>query len=181
MTSRITRITGALLAVAAVAATTSLATANPGATAAGGGGGNCNDNWPPHSNWGNGWWNNGDGGRNWNGWGDGNGYFDGSSSDQGCGDGSSSSARAAAAGKVAKVRVAVNRRTGSQCRHLSPSGRFGALGRCGYVHWMKAKGTTSWRFDVPSRLGRGHYRLYRSAVDAAGNKEHMHHLDVQIK
>jgi hypothetical protein len=189
MPLRMVHVLGALLALAVVLAGTSLAAANPApvATAAGGGGGggggggNCNDHWPPQSNWGSGWWGNNGGGRSWNGWGDGNGSFGGRAWDQGCGYGSSSAiAHNSAAGKVAQVRVAVDRRNGSKCQHMDSSGRLSRPGSCSRVHWMPAKGTSKWRVDINSRLPQGRYRLSRSAVDAAGNRERPHHLNLRI-
>ena len=180
---RILRLVGVLGALAVLVVGASIASASPGpvAKAAGGGGGNCNDRWPPRSNWGNGWWQNGNGGRNWNGWGDGNGSFDGNASDHGCGGSGSAVGLSAASGKVHYVRVAIDRINGSNCQNVNSSGSFGATTSCGNRHWMKAKGTSHWRFDIPKRLPAGRYRLRRSAVDAAGNRERPARMDLRIR
>jgi len=120
-------------------------------------------------------------GRNWNGWGDGNGSFDGNASDHGCGGSGSAVGLSAASGKVHYVRVAIDRINGSNCQNVNSSGSFGATTSCGNPHWMKAKGTSHWRFDIPKRLPAGRYRLRRSAVDAAGNRERPARMDLRIR
>jgi hypothetical protein len=187
MIKRIGHSLGWLLAAALLAVGPSVASGSPTAhTAGSGGGGNggCNDNWPPSSNWGNGWWGHDGQGSYWNGWGDGNGYFNGHASDSnGCGGngGHSMVAGAAATGKVARVMVAVKRLDGSKCQHLFSSGRLGSAGSCKPTHWMRAKGTSAWRFDIPKELPKGNYQLHREAIDAAGNHEKQHVMHLSIR
>ena len=160
-----------------------MASGDPAPTAKdAGNGGGCNDQYPPDSNWGNDWWNRDGDGRYWNGWGDGNGYFDGSSSDSGCGGyGSAAGAQAAAAGKVSRVMVAAKRLRGPRCQTVYRSGRLSHTGSCSNTHWMRANGTSSWRLSIPRSLPRGHYRLLRHAVDAAGNRERTHRFHLSIR
>jgi hypothetical protein len=174
----------AATAILAVGPSVAAGETTPTARSAGSGGGNggCNDNSPPSSNWGNGWWGRDGQGSHWNGWGDGNGYFDGHASDSGCGNAQSSMAsRASRKGKIDRVMVAVERLNGSECQHLFSSGRLSAAGSCGVTHWMRAKGTASWHFDIPKELPKGNYRLRRLAVDAAGNRENQHRMHLSIR
>jgi len=182
MPVRMLQLLGALLAVALLVVAPSMASDDPAPTAKAAGGGSGCDTYPPESGWGNGWWgHDNDGGRSWNGWGDGDGYFDGDSSDQGCDGSSSRAAQASKAGKVARVMVAVDRLRGGRCQHLGRSGRLGRPKSCATTNWMRAKGTTSWRHDIPRRLPSGRYRLHRRAVDAAGNREQPHLLHLRIR
>jgi hypothetical protein len=180
MPKRMLKVFGGLLAVAALIVAPSAASGDSAPTAKISGNGN-SDQYPPSSQWGNGWWGpDGNGGRNWQGWGDGNGYFDGSSSDRG-GNGGQHGNAARPAGKVDRVMVAVKRlRGGGRCQHLYRSG-LSSTGSCTGTHWMRAKGTTSWRYDIPTGLPSGRYRLQRRAVDAAGNRERTHLLHVRIR
>jgi hypothetical protein len=178
MPKRMLHLIGALLAVGALAIAPAAATADTSATAnASGGGSGCNDNWAPHSTWGNGWYGNDDNGPYWQGWGDGNGYFDGHSWDQGCGNGSSSSYRK---GKVARVMVAVQRLRGSQCQHLSRSGDLGRRTDCD-PHWFRATGTRHWHHNIDTALPRGRYRLQHRAIDVAGNRGRKHVRRLSIR
>jgi hypothetical protein len=189
MTKRTVHALGGLLAATILAFGPSIATGHPAPNAqiagsgnGGGSNGGCNDNSPPSSNWGNGWWGRDNQGAYWNGWGDGNGSFNGRASDYGCG-GSSSSLTTASRqkGKVARVMVAVDRMNGSRCQRMSSSGRLSASGSCRSTHWMRANGTTSWKFDITRKLPRGKYRLHRLAVDASGNRERAHVMHLSIR
>jgi hypothetical protein len=64
---------------------------------------------------------------------------------------------------------------------VDSSGNLGAAASCGTPHWMMAKGTSHWRFDIHKRLPAGRYRLRRSAVDAAGNREGPARMDLRIR
>jgi hypothetical protein len=189
MTKRIGHSLGWLFAAAILAVGPSVAAGHPSPTAqsagsgSGGGNGGCNDNSPPSSSWGNGWYGRDNQGAYWNGWGDGNGSFDGHASDSsGCGNAQSSMAsRASKTGKVARVMVAVKRLNGSQCQHLFSRGRLSTAGSCRGSHWLRATGTSSWRYDIPAELPKGKYQLQRVAIDAAGNheKQHLMHLSIR--
>ena len=181
MPVRMLQLLGVLLVVAAVGVAPSMATTDtsPGAKAAGNGGNGCNDN-GPWSNWGHNWYGHDGDGRYWQGWGDGDGYFNGNSDYGNCG-GYGSSAQSAAAGKVARVMVAVKRLRPSGCQHLTRAGHLSRIGRCAGTHWMKAKGTANWRFDINRRLPSGRYRLHRRAVDASGHRERTHLLHLRIR
>jgi hypothetical protein len=179
MPHRVLKMVGGLLAVTALIAP-SAASGDFSAPAKVAGYGNY-DQYPPYSHWGNDWWqyhNNGH--RYWHGWGDGHGYFDGNSGDRD-GYGSRHGNAARQAGKVDRVMVAVKRLRGAGvCQHLYRSG-LSRPGSCIPTHWMRAKGTSSWRFDIPRGLPSGRYRLHRRAVDAAGNRERTHLLHVRIR
>lgn len=183
MPKRMLQLLGGLLAVASLAVGPSAASGDTGGTAKAAGNGGCYDNHPPYSHWGQDWWDRDGGGRYWNGWGDGDGsYFDGRSYDNGCGRyGYGRSVPATAAGRVVRVMVAAKRLRGPQCQHLYRSGRLSRPGSCTHTHWMRADGTSSWRFAIPRELPGGHYRLIRRAVDAAGNHERKHRLHLSIR
>jgi hypothetical protein len=182
MPLRILQLLAGVLALAALAVGPSTASGDPAPSAKAAGGGNSCDHYSPWSRWGHEWWDRDRDGRYWNGWGDGDGYFDGSSYDRGCYGGYGDSAQSAARGRVARVMVAVKRvRANGICQHLYRSGHLGGLGSCAHTHWMRAKGTSSWRFAIPRNLPRGTYRLVRRAVDAAGNRERRHLLHLRIR
>ena len=179
MPQRVLKMLGGLLAVAALIAPSAASGDSPSAAKIAGNGNY--DQYPPYSHWGNDWWgHDGNGHRYWNGWGDGDGYFDGSSGDRG-GYGSQNGNAARQTGKVDRVMVAVKRLRGAgRCQNLHRSG-LSRPGSCTQTHWMRAKGTSSWRFDIPRSLPSGRYRLHRRAVDAAGNRERSHLLHVRIR
>ncbi len=77
--------------------------------------------------------------------------------------------------------VAVKRLRPSGCQHLTRAGHLSRIGGCAGTHWMKAKGTAKWRFDISRRLPSGRYRLQRRAVDAAGHRERTHLLHLRIR
>lgn len=178
MPVRMLQLLGVMLVVAAVSVAPAMATTgtSPSANAAGNG---CNGN-GPWSNWGHNWYGHDGDGRYWQGWGDGDGYFDGQSDYGNCG-AYGSGAGSAAVGKVARVMVAVKRLRPSGCQHLTPSGHLSRIGRCAGTHWMKADGTTNWRFDINRRLPSGRYRLHRRAIDASGHRERTHLLHLRIR
>ena len=176
MPHRILRPLLGLMVVAAVAAAPQLASGDPTGAAAGNPG--CNDNYPPYSNWGHGWYGYGDGHRYWNGWGDGNGYFDGHAYDHGCNYGGN----AAQKPHVVRVMVAAKRLRGDGiCQHLRKSGRLSRPKTCAGTHWMKADGTSKWRFDIAKALPTGRYRLHRRAIDSSGNVEKAALLHLRIR
>jgi hypothetical protein len=82
--------------------------------------------------------------------------------DQGCG--------ANGAGKVKAVSVAIARKVGKRCQHLTPSGRLGRATGCTHV-WLPTKGSSAWRFRLSHRLPRGTYIVSTRAIDSAGNVE----------
>jgi hypothetical protein len=178
MPVRLLQLLGALVVVAALGVAPSMATTgtSPHAKAADS---DCDSN-GPWSNWGHRWYGHDGNGRYWNGWGDGDGYFDGNADYGNCG-GDGSGARAAAAGRVARVMVAVKRLRPSGCQHLNRAGHLSKVGRCRGTHWMKAKGTTNWRFDIARRLPSGRYRLHRRAVDGNGHREKTDLLHLRIR
>jgi hypothetical protein len=177
MLKRMLQLTGGLLAVSALVVATAAATAgaSPIAKTSGGGSG-CQDNWPPHSSWGNGWYGHGGNGNRpyWRGWHDGNGNFGGHSWDSSC-DAFDHK------GKVARVMVAVERKRGSKCQSLSRSGKLGRAGDCSVHHWFPATGTTSWHHEINHRLPRGSYHLRHRAIDAAGNHGTVHVRHARIR
>jgi hypothetical protein len=167
MLKRILGLLGAVAAVAVLVAAPSVASAGDG------GGGGCNDSSHPWSRWGHNWWGNDGHGPYWRGWDGNGGYFNGYSWDPGC--------DAAHPGKVARVQVAVHRLRGSRCQPLLRSHRLGRPGSCARPHWLKAKGTDSWRYDIGRKLPRGRYRIHRRAIDAAGNREPVRHLRLRVR
>ena len=178
MPVRMLQLLGVLLVVAALGVAPSMATTDtsPRAKTADN---ECDGN-GPWSNWGHDWYGHDGNGRYWRGWGDNDGYFDGHADYGNCG-GYGSSAQSAAAGRVARVMVAVKRLRPSGCQHLTPTGHLSRIGRCAGTHWMKAKGTANWRFVIPRRLPAGLYRLHRRAVDAGGHRERTDLLHLRIR
>ena len=75
-------------------------------------------------------------------------------------------------GKVARVSVALARRTGTRCRFARSGGGLGPPTRCTHRRYLAARGTASWRFRFAHRLPRGSYSAWVRAVDAAGNASH---------
>jgi hypothetical protein len=71
-------------------------------------------------------------------------------------------------GAVARVDVAVGRRTGTRCRFLSARGRLGAARPCARPAFLKAAGRATWSLRVAARLARGTYVVRVRATDAAG-------------
>jgi hypothetical protein len=165
---RMLQLLGALAAVGILVVVPSLASA--ASSSAGGG---CNDSNHPWSRWGSTWRGHDGNGPYWRGWGPGGGYFDGFSYDPGC--------DAAHTGKLKTVMVAVDRVRGARCQHLTASHRLGRPGSCARPHWLRAHGTSAWRYDVKRRLPRGRYRIHRRAIDAAGNREPASHLRLRIR
>ena len=73
--------------------------------------------------------------------------------------------------RVTKVRVALARKTGSQCRFLKANGRFSAKRSCLRTSYLTAKGTSRWTFSKRVRLPRAKYNVWSRAIDAAGQIE----------
>jgi hypothetical protein len=79
---------------------------------------------------------------------------------------------AAGAGcEIRQVRVAVGRKTGSRCRFLRSSGRFGAPRSCLRTQYLRARGTRRWSLTKRARLPRGSYLVWSRAIDSAGTIE----------
>ena len=80
--------------------------------------------------------------------------------------------------RIRKVEVAVRRLgTGKRCRWLA--NRKGRLrskrarrGQCLNAIWLRARGTTTWRFTLPRTLPRGRYAAYARATDSRGVTNH---------
>jgi hypothetical protein len=75
-------------------------------------------------------------------------------------------------GKVARVSVALARRSGTRCRFARGSGSLGPPTSCARRRYLAARGTTSWRFRFAHRLPRGSYIAWVRAVDTARNASH---------
>jgi hypothetical protein len=171
MLNRPLRLLGALAAVGVLVVAPSAAGAAPSSAEPTGGG--CTDNNHPWSRWGHGWWGRDGHGPYWRGWGDRGGYFNGYSWDPGC--------DAAHSGRLARVMVAVHRVRGSRCQPLLASHRLGRPRSCARPHWLRARGTSAWRYRIRRRLPQGRYRIHRQAVDAAGNREPARHMRIRIR
>jgi hypothetical protein len=173
MLKRMLQLVGGLLAVGALIVAPTGAGASPTARMSGGGGSGCQDQYPPHSNWGNGWRGQDRHGGYWRGWGDGNGYAGGQSWDSSC-------TAFDEAGKVARVMLAVQRERGSQCQNLGRRG-LGRRTDCSHNHWFRAEGTQHWHHNITSALPRGRYRLRHRAIDSAGNRGRVHSMHLRIR
>ena len=173
MRRTILHLLGGLLAVGALAIAPALASGDGASTTRAGDPGGCNDTGSPHSRWGHNWWDHDGNGPYWRGWGDGNGYFGGRAWDPNC--------DATHKGRVARVMVAVDRLRGQRCQRLSSKHRLGRPVSCSRTRWIRASGTKHWRHRISRALPRGHYRLHRRAIDAAGNRERAHMRHVWIR
>lgn len=74
--------------------------------------------------------------------------------------------------KVTKVELAVQRLGGKTCLWLGPKGRLvtkpSFAGACSEAVWLRAKGTSSWTFDLLRALPDGRYRVLARGTNAAG-------------
>jgi hypothetical protein len=82
--------------------------------------------------------------------------------------------------RVAKVRVAIARRTGKLCRFLDTDGRFGKAVSCHRTSYAVAQvakpaGRVSWRYLLGTKLPKGRYLAWSRGIDAAGNVERKAH------
>jgi hypothetical protein len=76
-------------------------------------------------------------------------------------------------GQVAKVHIAVERKTGTgsrtRCRALAKTGRLkrhkAVKGACTPRIWIRANGTTTWSYRLKRALPAGRYTLYSRAMD----------------
>ena len=73
--------------------------------------------------------------------------------------------------KIKRVRVAIGRKVGSQCRFLRANGRFGARRSCLRTQYINARGRTTWRLNRKVRLPRGKYLIWSRAIDTRGTVE----------
>jgi len=73
--------------------------------------------------------------------------------------------------KLARVTVAIGRRTGNRCRFLRPSGRFGPKVSCLRTTYLRAKGTKRWSITIKRRLPAGSYLAWVRGVDRFSNVE----------
>jgi hypothetical protein len=82
-----------------------------------------------------------------------------------------------AALRVARVEIALLRHGAKRCGWLTSargafnSRRPAAGGDCGAPRWLRARGSTRWRFAVRGKLGAGRYTVYSRAVIGAGFAE----------
>jgi hypothetical protein len=76
-----------------------------------------------------------------------------------------------AAGKVARVDVAISRKAGSKCRFVTRSGKLTSARKCTRRVFVKARGTTSWSLTSKRKLPKGSYTVLVRARDAAGNAQ----------
>jgi hypothetical protein len=87
----------------------------------------------------------------------------GRAADTGC------TAEISVAGRVARVEVAISRRSGKRCRFVAGSGRLGSARACSRPVFLRATGTTRWTMTLKRKLPRGTYTVLVRARDAAGN------------
>ena len=71
-------------------------------------------------------------------------------------------------GRVAYVDVALARVVGKGCQTLTASGKFVKVRKCTAPHFLRAKGTTSWKLSLQRKLKPGKYVLYARATDNLG-------------
>lgn len=72
---------------------------------------------------------------------------------------------------VTKVRVAIGRKVGRQCRFLRGNGRFGSRRSCLRTQYLNAGGRTRWSLNRRVRLPRGSYLIWSRAIDSSGQIE----------
>jgi hypothetical protein len=83
--------------------------------------------------------------------------------DSGC------AAEISVAGRVARVELAISRRSGKRCRFVAGTGRLGSPRACSRPVFLRAKGTTRWTMTLNRKLPRGTHTVLVRARDAAGN------------
>ena len=72
---------------------------------------------------------------------------------------------------VAKVEIAIRRRTGARCVRLTAGGAF-RRARCGApAKWLAASGTTSWAYRLPRKLRKGTYTVSVRVTDSGGRTQ----------
>jgi hypothetical protein len=69
---------------------------------------------------------------------------------------------------VAKVDLALMKKSGRKCQALGSKGKFGKAGSCDALVWLTAKGTTKWSFTLRKALKKGSYIVAARAIDSAG-------------
>ena len=74
-------------------------------------------------------------------------------------------------GRVAYVDVALARVAGKGCQTLAASGKFVKIKKCTAPHFVRAKGTTSWKLSLKHALKPGKYVLYARATDNLGRAD----------
>jgi hypothetical protein len=74
-------------------------------------------------------------------------------------------------GKIAYVDVALARVAGKGCQTLSASGKFVKIKKCTAPHFIRAKGTTSWKLSLKRKLKPGRYVVYAQATDNFGRAD----------
>jgi hypothetical protein len=82
--------------------------------------------------------------------------------------------------RVAKVRVAIARRSGKLCRFLDADGRFGTKVSCHRTSYAVAQvakpaSRVNWRYLLGTKLPQGRYLAWSRGIDAAGNVERKAH------
>jgi hypothetical protein len=84
--------------------------------------------------------------------------------------------------KVARVTVAIARRTGGgRCQYVLASGRLGSRGKCRRATYVSARGAKRWSYTTPRRLPAGVYVVRSRAIDAAGNVERKQRLKGRLR
>ena len=73
---------------------------------------------------------------------------------------------------VARIQVAVVRRTGGRCRQLTSGGGFVAVPTCSSrpTSWLRATGAKRWSLRLPGPRHPGTYRVIVVATDSAGQQ-----------
>jgi hypothetical protein len=70
---------------------------------------------------------------------------------------------------VARVGVALVSVKGGKCSQLTPSGKFAPVAKCeAPTKFLRAKGTTTWSFQLHKALKKGSYVLFARATDGTG-------------
>jgi hypothetical protein len=86
--------------------------------------------------------------------------------------------------RVRAVNAALGRVSGTRCRFLGRSGRFGSRRSCGSplmnlragTIYNRRTGSTSWHVSRHMALARGSYVLSIAAIDTVGNRERPHRV-----
>ncbi|HEX8745343.1 MAG TPA: M14 family zinc carboxypeptidase [Thermoleophilaceae bacterium] len=74
-------------------------------------------------------------------------------------------------GQLARVLVAVARRSGRSCRFLQRSGAFSKRRSCSKPLYLPAQGLKTWKLTVKGTLPPGSYQVWSQALDTSGNAE----------
>jgi len=82
---------------------------------------------------------------------------------------------------VDRVMIAVTRKQGRVCRHLTSAKKLGRRTSCAKRHWLPVAGTSRWSFRLPKRLEGHTYVVRTRALDFSGNLQRAHARRLKLR